>query len=327
MTDEVVTLTANPSVDRTIVLLDTLARGQVQRTPYVTEQAGGKGLNVARVLASAGRSVVAVAPAVDAVYRALAAEPPSGNLVAAVLPEGRRVRINTAITEPDGTTTKINEAGNELGAVDREATAELLAERAAGASWVVLSGSLPPGAPVDWYPQLAKGIDCKVAVDTSGPYLQAVVDALPQVKIDLLKPNSDELAELTSGDAAAFEEAAAQGDVGDIATAARRLVEAGVANVMVTLGGSGAVLVNADGAWFAHAPEIAVRSTVGAGDSSVAGFILADLRGEGPEGCLATAVAYGSAAAALPSTTLPTGADAQPLLPKVVAVGRTTVKQ
>ncbi len=320
MVDEVVTLTANPSVDRTIVLLDALARGQVQRTPYVTEQAGGKGLNVARVLAAAGHRVAAVAPAVDALYRALAADPPAGNLVAAVLPEGARVRINTAITEPDGTTTKINEAGNDLGEAEREATARQLVARASGASWAVLSGSLPPGAPVDWYPQLTRQLDCKVAVDTSGPCLRAVVAALPEVRIDLLKPNADELAELTGGDAAAFEEAASRGDVSGIVAAARGLVEAGISNVLVTLGGSGAVLVNPVGAWFAHPPEIAVRSTVGAGDSSVAGFILADLRGEGPEGCLASAVAYGSAAAALPSTTLPVPTDAEPLRPVVVAV-------
>lgn len=322
MADEVVTLTANPSVDRTIVLDGELSRGQVQRTAHVTEQAGGKGLNVARVLAGAGRSVVAIAPAVDEAYRTLADEPPSGNLRASDLAEGHRVRINTAITEPDGTTTKINEAGVPLSEAERAATADLLASQADGARWVVLSGSLPPGAPADWYPQLTRGLgDVKVAVDTSGKYLAAVVAALGDAPIDLLKPNSDELAELTGGDAERFEADAARGDVDAIATAARGLVDRGIANVLVTLGGSGAVLVTAEGAWFAHSPEIAVRSTVGAGDSAVAGFILADLAGLGSADCLASAVAYGSAAAALPSTTLPTPADAQPLLPPVTAVG------
>lgn len=321
MADEVVTLTANPSIDRTIALTGELLRGQVQRTTHVQEQAGGKGLNVARVLTAAGRSVTAIAPAVDDGYRRLAAEPPAGDLLAATLPAGRRVRINTAITEPDGTTTKINEAGVELTEADRAATVELLRAHGPGAGWVVLSGSLPPGAPVTWYPDLVAELNGpKIAVDTSGGYLAAVVEALPRVPIDLLKPNSDELAELTGGDAARFEADAARGEVEGIADAARSLVEAGISNVLVTLGGSGAVLVNAEGAWFAPSPRIAVQSTVGAGDSSVAGFILADLNGQSPEECLASAVAYGSAAAALPSTTLPTPADAAPLKPAVVTL-------
>lgn len=320
MADDVVTLTANPSVDRTIGLTAALERGEVQRAGQVTEQAGGKGLNVAKVLAGAGVAVASLAPAVDDRYRRLAAEGPAVRLLAGALPAGQRVRINTAVTEPDGTTTKINERGVAPRAGDLAAVAEWLFELSAGARWVVLSGSLPPGAPVDWYPRLARPLGCKVAVDTSGPYLKAVVDALSEVPIDLLKPNSDELAELTGGDAAAFEAAAARGEVDEITAAARGLVAAGVANVLVTLGGSGAVLVNRAGAWFAPSPEIAVRSTVGAGDSAVAGFVLADLRGEGPAGCLANAVAYGSAAAALPSTTLPTPAHAGPLRPAVIAV-------
>ena len=318
---DVVTLTANPSVDRTIVLTAPLERGQVQRTTTVTEQAGGKGLNVARVLAAAGREVVAIAPCVDDRFRSLTSDPPAGRLLASRLPAGSRVRINTAITEPDGTTTKINEAGVELGEADRANTAERLTEEASTARWLVLSGSLPPGAPTDWYPQLAHSIACKIAIDTSGACLAEVISALPHVPIDLLKPNSDELAELTGGDAQQFEAAAARGEVTEIAEAARELVAAGIANVLVTLGGSGAVLVNADGAWFAKSPTIAVQSTVGAGDSAVAGFILADLLGETVQGCLAMAVAFGSAAAALPSTTLPTPEDAAPLIPSVVSVG------
>lgn len=146
-------------------------------------------------------------------------------------------------------------------------------------------------------------------MDTSGAALDAVIAGLPDVGFDLIKPNSDELAQLTGGDALAFEEAAARGEMTEIVQAARRLRERGIANVLVTLGGSGAVLVNGEGAWFARPPRITVRSTVGAGDSSVAGFILAEVRGEPAAACLASAVAYGSAAASLPGTGLPTPAD------------------
>lgn len=310
----VVTFTANPSIDRTVALPGPLARGEVQRAASVTEQAAGKGVNVARVVAEAGVDAVAVAvlPFGDPGYRVMldAAVPATMSVSAPQVQH--RPRTNTAITEPGGTTTKINEPGPTLSADDLAAATDQLLEAASGAAWVALSGSLPPGAPDDWYARLAaalRPLGTKIAIDTSDAALDAVLAALPASSFDLIKPNSDELAQLTGGDAAAFEAAAADGDVADIVAAATRLRDRGIANVLVTLGGAGAVLVNAEGAWHASAPRISVASTVGAGDSSVAGFILGDVTGMPPAGCLAHAVAYGSAAASLPGTTLPTPAD------------------
>lgn len=309
----VVTFTANPSIDRTVVLVGALARGEVQRAASVTEQAAGKGVNVARVVAESGVDAVAVLPFADAGYLRRLREAIPANLSVAVPGTGAlRPRTNTTITEPDGTTTKINEPGPTLSEADLAAASAQLVEAARGAGWVALSGSLPPGAPVDWYARLAadlKPLGCKVAIDTSDAALDAVLAALPASSFDLIKPNSDELAQLTGGDAAAFEDAAARGDVADIVRAAARLRDRGIANVLVTLGGAGAVLVNHEGAWHATAPRITVKSTVGAGDSSVAGFILADVAGASPAECLANSVAYGSAAASLHGTTLPTPDD------------------
>lgn len=306
----IITFTANPSIDKTIVLAAPLERGEVQRAASALEQGAGKGVNVARVVAAAGQPVVAVLPFVDEAFLGMVQD-----LTVATPERGsrHRARTNTTITEPDGTTTKINEPGPTLDADDLAAATEtLVAQAARGASWLVLSGSLPPGAPDDWYARIVRAVKplgCRVAIDTSDAALDAVLAALPEASFDLIKPNSDELAQLTGGDAAAFEAAARAGDLGDIVAAARTLHERGVANVLVTLGGSGAVLVNAEGAWYATAPRIKLRSTVGAGDSSVAGFVLADVEGRDPAGCLANAVTYGSAAASLPGTTLPTPHD------------------
>lgn len=308
----VVTFTANPSIDRTVVLDQALERGAVQRAASVTQQAAGKGVNVARVVQSAGRPVTAVAAATDPTFRALVELTPELAVRGVALPAGQRVRMNTTVTEPDGTTTKINEAGPLLTDAQLAQASDELVEAARGASWVALAGSLPPGAPADWYATLVEAIrplGCKIAVDTSDAALDALLEHLPAAAFDLIKPNSDELAQLTGGDAAVFEEDAARGDLDAIVDAAERLRERGIANVLVTLGGSGAVLVTEEGAWRAEAPSVTLRSTVGAGDSSVAGFILADVAGEAPERCLASAVAHGSAAAGLPSTTLPTPAD------------------
>ena len=88
--------------------------------------------------------------------------------------------------------------------------------------------------------------------------------------------------------------------------------DANVDDLLVTLGGDGAVLVTADGAWFGTPPPTRVRSTVGAGDSSLAGFLLAESTGASPEECLRSGIRYGSAAAALPGTQAPTAADLLP---------------
>lgn len=309
----VVTFTANPSIDRTVLLPGPLAPGEVTRALGVTEQAAGKGVNVARVLRLADCPVTVVAAGLDDAFQRLAGETrPSLEVQGQRLGAGQRVRINTTLTDPAGVTTKINEAGPTLTREQLDVASDLLLASARGAAWVALSGSLPPGAPDDWYATLITRLarlGARVAVDTSGAALDAVLDGLPDGRFDLIKPNSDELAQLVGGDAAAFEEAAAAGEVGDIVAAARNLHLRGVSNVLVTLGGAGAVLVNADGAWFGRAPRTEVRSTVGAGDSAVAGFILAQVAGRPPAECLASSIAYGSAAASLPGTTLPSPRD------------------
>ena len=152
----------------------------------------------------------------------------------------------------------------------------------------------------------------QVAVDTSDAPLAALAAALPDVAPDLIKPNGEELGQLVglpAGRAMTLEEGARRGELEPVIDAAGVLVDRGVGAVLATLGPAGAVLATGDGSWHATAPDVPVVSTVGAGDSSVAGYVLADVRGEGPAGRLASAMAYGSAAASLPGTTLPAPGD------------------
>jgi 1-phosphofructokinase len=297
----ILTLTPNPSIDRTITLAGELARGQVQRVVSVTSQAGGKGVNISRASVSAGEPTLAVLPAAkdDPFVIELLA---SGIDCRPVLPAGD-VRVNITITEPDGITTKLNSPGATVDAVHLEAMASTLLARAPGASWTVLAGSLPTGAPPEFYAELVRRLratNAKVAVDTSEAPLRALVDALPGSAPDLMKPNGDELASFTGGDADELEK-----DPAKAAVAARTLIDRGVGTVLATLGGNGAVLVTADGAWHAAPPPTTVVSTVGAGDSSLFGYLLGDIRGLPAPERLALAVAYGSAAAGLPGTTIP----------------------
>jgi 1-phosphofructokinase len=214
------------------------------------------------------------------------------------------VRTNYTLTEPDGTTTKLNEPGSVLGDDARARLTAALHRHATGARWVVLSGSLPPGAPVGWYAELVRslrGTGARLAVDTSEAPLLALLDAGPDAAPDLLKPNSEELAQLTG-----VPEADLLDDADALVTALTGLHARGVAEVLLTLGGDGAVLSTGDGGlWSARPPQVVVRSTVGAGDCSLAGYVLADLDGGVPADRLRTAVAYGSASAALPGSAVP----------------------
>ncbi|WP_298513601.1 1-phosphofructokinase family hexose kinase [uncultured Nocardioides sp.] len=307
MSGPIVTLTANPSFDRTVALPGPLERGAVVRVEAMTSQAGGKGVNISRAAVGAGLDTIAVLPA-------LADDPFVHELELAGIdcrtsrPAGD-VRVNLTLTEPDGTTTKLNGPGATVDRGHLDDLADTLVRSAEGGAWTVLAGSLPPGAPAGFYAALVARLHgvSRVAVDTSEGPLAALVDQLPDAAPDLLKPNAEELASVTGTDAAQLET-----DPSVAAKAARTLVDKGVRTVLATLGGHGAVLVDAEGAWFAPAPPTVVVSTVGAGDCTLFGYLLAEQRGLPAPDRLALAVAYGSAAAGLPGTTIPGPADLHP---------------
>ncbi|MCF8569640.1 1-phosphofructokinase family hexose kinase [Gordonia sp. HY002] len=299
----ILTVTANPSIDRTIELDGPLHPGGVHRTRSVGDQPGGKGVNVARAVTAAGMDAIALIPARPN-------DPFVGHLDRVGLPRAAvdiagDVRVNLTLAAPDGVTTKVNAPGASIDDDEAATLTATVVELAAGADWLALCGSLPPGLPPSWYVDLVTrlaGSGVRVAVDTSGTPLTLVASARP----DLLKPNAEELAELTGADAAALEATAADGDPSSAADASARLAAETGGVVLTTLGGSGALLATGDGVWFATAPTVRVRSTVGAGDSSLAGYLIAEQRGGDEAARLRHAVSYGSAAAALPGTTPPT---------------------
>jgi 1-phosphofructokinase len=306
----IVTVTPNPSIDRTVTLSAPLTRGAVHRVSSVTSEPGGKGVNVARALTLAGLDAVAVlpAPANDPLVAALEAIAVPFTCV----PTIGAVRTNLAITERDGTTTKLNEPGAALDAAALDALTRSVAASAESAGWVVLSGSLPPGVPDHWYADivaLLASYPCRVAIDTSEGPLAALVKSFDRAAPDLIKPNAEELASVLGYSPQALEAAVAQGDPEPVVAAARELVDRGVRAVLATLGAAGAVLVDETGSWMATPPPIVARSTVGAGDASLAGYLRADVGGAVPPQRLQMAVAYGSAAAALPGSAVPTPAE------------------
>ena len=279
---EVVTVTANPAIDHT-VWVPGFAAGEVNRVAHETATAGGKGVNVAADLAALGVSTVVT----GFLGRDNVAVFESRFAAASIADRFVRVdgstRTNMKIVDDGrpGFTTDVNFPGIGPSPTDVDDLTELVAELSADARWVVLAGSLPPDAPGDLYARLvdaAHDSDALVAVDTSGPALAAAVAATP----DLIKPNRSELESLL--DRALPDDAALLGAIDD-------LRGRGIANVVVSLGGDGAIFATEKGTVRAPAAPIAVVSTVGAGDAMVAGTIAGLLREEPLDAVAAIATA------------------------------------
>ncbi|NGO81032.1 1-phosphofructokinase [Streptomyces sp. YC504] len=291
----ILTVTPNPSLDRTYEV-PALERGEVNRADGDRMDPGGKGVNVSRAVAAAGQRTVAVLPlggAPGALVAQLLGE--QGIEVAPVEVEGA-TRSNIAIAEPDGTLTKINAAGPELTSTEAESLLATVRSASLGASWIACCGSLPRGLAPSWYADLvarAHAAGARIALDTSGPALTAALRERP----DVVKPNAEELSEAVGRPL---------GTVGDAVKAAEELRTLGARAVLASLGADGQLLVDDSGAYFASAPVETVRSNVGAGDASLAGFLIAG--GSGPE-ALASAVAHGAAAVQLPGSVMPTPGD------------------
>jgi 1-phosphofructokinase len=293
----IVTITPNPSLDRTLEV-EELRRGEVVRAYADRSDPGGKGVNVSRALVANGHASRAVLPLGGADGALLASLLQGLGIEVASVPIVDAVRSNVTVVEPDGTVTKLNAPGPRLSEAEVEALLERAVAAVDGAAWVVASGSLAPGTPDDLYARLATAVrlvGVRLAVDTSGPALERVLAAGP----DVLKPNEEELSEVTG---------VVPETLGDVVLAANELRSNGVGTVLVSLGPSGAVLVEDGHALHAESAVIVPRSTVGAGDALLAGFLAAG--GEGPD-ALAEGVAWGAAACVLPGTAVPGPADLQ----------------
>ncbi|HEX7187839.1 MAG TPA: 1-phosphofructokinase [Actinomycetes bacterium] len=287
----IVSLTLNPSLDRAVEV-EQLVPGTVIRARRATLDPGGKGVNVSRALLAASvpsRAVLPVGgPQGDQLVRLLRAE---GVDVVAVQIRGG-TRSNITLAEPDGAITKINEPGPTLSADELDAITEAVLAATHAADWVAACGSLPPGVTDDYYARLCRRLvsaGIRVAVDTSGPALLAAVAAGPTV----VKPNREELAEAVD---------APLRSVGEAVEAAQVLRSKGARDVLVSLGSDGALLVSEDGVVSGDAHVAGPRSTVGAGDALLAGYLAAGA--EGPE-ALAEGLAWAAAAVAQPGSRMP----------------------
>lgn len=302
----IITFTANPSLDRTVDLGGPLVPGGVHRIGTDRTQPGGKGINVALGVHRAGLPVTAVLPATpdDPLLELLRAE----QLPHRSSPIPGAVRTNLTVLSAPQQTTKLNEPGTTLSSTEVDALTDLLLGTVSAGDAVMLSGSLAPGMPMDLYVHLIgalRDLGARVGVDTSEAPLTALAAALPAGAPDFLKPNAEELGQILGVDGRLLEQQASDGDLDGVRDAALDLHRRGVGAVLVTLGAAGGLLATEGSSWYSPSPVGEVVSTVGAGDSATAGYLIAREHGEGPAGRLARALAYGTTAVGLPGTTIP----------------------
>lgn len=301
----ILTVTPNPSLDRTYEV-PSLDRGEVIRATGERMDPGGKGVNVSRAVAAAGQRTVAVLPLGGAPGALVADLLDTQGIEVAPVPVAGATRSNIALAEADGVLTKINAPGPELTAAERELLLDTVRRQSRDADWIACCGSLPRGLSPSWYAELvarAHAAGVRIALDTSGP---ALLRALPE-RPDVVKPNAGELSQAVGRPLTT---------VGDAVKAAEELRGLGARAVLASLGADGQLLVSEDGTWFGAARVAAVRSNVGAGDASLAGFLTAG--GTGPA-ALASAVAHGAAAVGLPGSVMPAPADLDPAAVTVTA--------
>ncbi len=299
----IVTLTLNPSVDVTYDV-DTLVEDRKVHAVAYRYDPGGNGINVARALARlrvpAHACFVAAGEVGQLLRRLLRRQVENAH---ALWVDGE-TRINVTLEQQlPRAQYEVIGVGPRLDAAALQRMAKQV-ERLAGRGYAVLTGSLPPGLAADTYPRLAAALAARgvrLVFDMQGDALRGVLPMRPY----LIKPNRYELEQLVGHPMATLDQ---------VCDAARALVADGAMHVCVSLGADGALLAHPGGVLRGRAPEVAVRSSVGAGDSMLAGLVASLVRGDTIEHALRLGLACGSGTAAQPGTELFDAAELDALL-------------
>ena len=307
MTD-ILTVTLNPALD-VLTSIDQVSDTHKMRCGPTLKHPGGGGVNVARVLHRLGANSVAMYLAGGVTgerhHKLMNAE----KVRCHVIPIVEETRESFSVHETSsGHDFRFVLPGPNVSATECEAVFDYVAQHMPK-QFLVISGGLPPGVPDHFYARLAalaKQHGVRVVLDTNGP---ALTEAL-KVGVYLFKPSLRELRDLTEQDLS---------DTNGQVAAARRLIDQGQAEVVaVSLGEQGALVVSAQACWQARAIAVDVKTTIGAGDSFVAGMVWSLSRGDALVKAFQYAMASGAAALLSPGTSLCQAADMHRLLPQVV---------
>ncbi len=306
----VVTLTLNPALDMSSDV-EALIPDQKLRCTDPLLDPGGGGLNVSRAIGALGGESLALVAIGGLTGDRLAGLIRAEGVPFLALTAPGETRQSLTVTETTtGRQYRFMLPGPKWSEADQERVFTLLRASARPGAYGVISGSQPPGVPVDFPARLARAMPgLNVVLDTSGPALvEAVSNPIPGLAI--LRMDGEEAESLAGS------RLVSRSDSADFA---EKLVKTGVAQmVIVARGADGSVLVDKDRRVFAKAAKVKVKSTVGAGDSFVAGLVLSLARGEPPEAALAMGTAAASAAVTTDATQLCRAEDVLRLLPECV---------
>jgi 1-phosphofructokinase len=282
---KILTLTLNPALDLT-VQLPRLEPGEVNRSDAMHTHAAGKGVNVAQVLADLGHQLTVSGFLGEDNPQAFEALFAKRGFVDAFIRVPGETRSNIKLAESDGRITDINGPGPLVSEAAQQALLDRLDQLAPGHDAVVVAGSLPQGISPEWLQALIvrlNNLGLNVALDSSGEALRAGLKAAPW----LIKPNTEELADALGCEVVSV---TAQ------AEAASRLHARGIEHVVISHGADGVNWFSVGSAMHATPPKVRVVSTVGAGDSLLAGMLHGLLSADTPEQTLRTATAIAAMA-------------------------------
>jgi 1-phosphofructokinase len=287
----IATVTPNPSLDRTL-RLPRFEPGHVNRATATMVEPSGKGVNVALALHGVGVPVRAVLPVGGTAGHEIALLLDGLGLDHVDVPIAGTLRSNISLVEADGRTSKVNEPGPQLSEVEVNALCAKALSASDTGDWVVWAGSLPLGFTPQRLADAVAGTRAAgrlVALDCSGLALERALAQEGGRLPHLVKPNAEELAEVTGGSLSTL---------GDVVDAARVLIARGVRTVLVSLGRHGALLVDADLPQPLHGTASVRRvvNTVGAGDAFLAGWLAAAYAGGTSSDALANALRFGATA-------------------------------
>lgn len=259
----ITSISLNPSIDRTMTV-ESFTPGGLNRVVASSDVAAGKGINVALTVSALGLD----SECIGYMYRDSASLFEKRLMVNStaydfIWCEGT-ARTNIKVFDrSQGVVTELNESGRTVESEQLERMVELVTRHAENSDFLVLTGSLPPGCPDDFYRTLIHAVDglgCHCVLDADGDRLKYGLEARPF----MIKPNRYELEMMTGSHLESVQE---------IRDAARQYIDMGVEVVAVSLGAEGALILEGDEALYAPRLNIEVKSTVGAGDSMVAGLV------------------------------------------------------
>ena len=267
----------------------------------------GKGVNISRALMVNGVKSLAIVAIGEENGDNFKKKLVKDGLTFSAIPVGGRIRENITLHTNNADETRISFEGFSADKSLLDKTAAILSDEDLSSAYVTFTGRVPSGidmADVKDFLRDLKGKGAKVVIDSRSFELSDLVDVCPW----LIKPNQEEISVYLGKEINSFE---------DALSGAREFQAKGINNVMISLGPQGALLVSESGAYSAVPPKVDARSTIGAGDSSIGGFLAAAIEGENVAGMLRRAVSYGTAACMTEGTRPPRKCDVETVYEQV----------